>query len=187
MAAKVTLALCLSLATVGADQVVGSEGPELSGASRAMGSQTTAQALRLGPFFPFDPAPKDAPRHTTWRIANGRARRAGEAKAARSTTKSLGVSSSVAVPQGAIQEMICSYSWPCAEALNVARCESGFSPTAGQSHASKGLFQINMTYHSGRFHRRGWSDADVYDAAKNTAIAFEIWSEQKWRPWSCRP
>lgn len=96
----------------------------------------------------------------------------------------------VQVPTDGLEALVCSYSWPCQEALAVARCESGVDSAgrldgifAASSRSSYGLFQINSV-HARRFPEfwESWMDP-----AKNTAWAFQIWSEQGWRPWSCRP
>lgn len=43
-----------------------------------------------------------------------------------------------------------------------------------------------MPVHAWRFAARGWS---FYDDAlvpeRNIAIAYDIWSDSGWRPWSC--
>jgi hypothetical protein len=83
------------------------------------------------------------------------------------------------VAEGGVEGVICSYSWPCGEALAVARCESGLDPDAvnGQ-HA--GLFQIALDWHAAKFAGR-----DPFDAQANTDVAFAIWSDQGWSPWAC--
>lgn len=80
-----------------------------------------------------------------------------------------------------VEALICSFDWPCAEALAVARCESGLSPSAvnGQ-HA--GLFQIALDWHRPKF-----GGADPFDAGANVAVAYAIWLDQSWLPWSCKP
>jgi hypothetical protein len=85
-----------------------------------------------------------------------------------------------------IEELICAYPWDCWTALAIARCESGPDYLAGyNSHGAAGTFQI-MPVHAWRFTVRGWS---FYDdslvPARNIAVAFDLWSEQGWRPWSC--
>ena len=92
--------------------------------------------------------------------------------------------------EGGLEALVCSYSWPCEQALAVARCESGVDSAgkldgiyAVSSRNSYGLFQINS------IHARRFPDfwESWMDPAKNTAWAYQIWSEQGWRPWSCRP
>jgi len=96
----------------------------------------------------------------------------------------------VQLPPDGLEALVCSYAWPCQEALAVARCESGVDATgkldgvfATSSRSSYGLFQINA------IHARRFPDfwESWMDPSKNTAWAFQIWSEQGWRPWSCRP
>jgi len=86
------------------------------------------------------------------------------------------------------EAVICSQAWPCTEALTVARCESGPDYTAGFNRSwHGGTFQIS-SLHAWRFAQRGWdfwTDALVLE--RNISIAFELWSQQGWRPWSCRP
>jgi hypothetical protein len=86
-------------------------------------------------------------------------------------------------PAGSLEALICSYAWPCQEALHVKWCESrGNWDTIGAG-ANYGGFQINAV-HAGRF--PGFWESWM-DPAQNTAWAFQLWSEQGWRPWACRP
>jgi len=82
-----------------------------------------------------------------------------------------------------IRALICSYPWPCSEALAVAWCESRFDPLAinGQ-HA--GLFQIARNWHRAKFGGR-----DPFDAVANVAVAYAIWLDYggHWTAWSCKP
>lgn len=83
-----------------------------------------------------------------------------------------------------IEGLICSYGWPCEEALAVARCESGLQPgVASPDGANLGLFQINVV-HSARV---GGDLQSLYDPAINTSVAYAIWLDQGWGPWSCKP
>jgi len=101
-----------------------------------------------------------------------------------------------------VEALICSYSWPCGEALAVVygptppnerapvgcpNGESGGNPSASNGdHA--GLFQISRRWHEWRFLRRGWTWADAFDAERNIAVAYEIWVDNSgWSPWSCKP
>ena len=94
-----------------------------------------------------------------------------------------------APPTDGLEAIVCSYSWPCDQALDVARCESGVD-RAGRldgifatSGSSYGVFQLNGI-HARRF--PGFWEKWM-DPATNVAWAYQIWSEQGWRPWSCRP
>jgi hypothetical protein len=82
-----------------------------------------------------------------------------------------------------IQALVCSYAWPCEQALAVMWCESGGRPGAVGRGVNYGLFQLNQV-HARRI-------ADFWglwmDPAKNTEWAFQLWSRAGWRPWGCRP
>ncbi len=86
-------------------------------------------------------------------------------------------------PTDALEDLICSYPWPCEEALHVKWCESRANWNTIGSGANYGGFQINAV------HARRFPDfwESWMDPAKNTAWAFQIWSEQGWRPWACKP
>lgn len=67
-----------------------------------------------------------------------------------------------------------------------ANGESGGNPHAvNGDHA--GLFQISRRWHEAKFLARGWTWADAYDAWPNIVIAHQLWLDQGWAPWSCRP
>lgn len=81
-----------------------------------------------------------------------------------------------------LKDLICAYPWPCEEALRIKWCESGDSwDEIGKG--GYGGFQINPV-HIARFPDfwQSWTDP-----VKNTSWAYEIWSEQGWKPWGCRP
>lgn len=85
-----------------------------------------------------------------------------------------------AVPS--IEQIVCSYDWPCAQALAVMKCESSGNPMATNG-GNLGLFQISAIH--------GWRvggnlDA-LLDAETNVQVAHQIWREQGWGPWSCKP
>lgn len=71
-------------------------------------------------------------------------------------------------------------------AVRVARCESSLNPAAvNGSHA--GLFQLSGTYHRERAARLGYSWSDMFTVFGNVAVAYDLWLEQGWAPWTCRP
>lgn len=81
------------------------------------------------------------------------------------------------------QALICSFGWPCGQALAVAWCESKFD--AGAYNAGNiGLFQVNAV-HVGRV--PGGDPAALFDPAVNVAVAYAIWADQGWGPWACAP
>lgn len=64
--------------------------------------------------------------------------------------------------------------------------ESGGRPDVISRGGHRGLFQL-YDGHIWRFERRGWTWDDAFDSAKNVAIAYELYLEEGWGPWSCRP
>lgn len=86
------------------------------------------------------------------------------------------------VPASSITGTICSFGWNCAQAIAVARCESGLNPWA-QNAGNYGLFQINSV-HARKFTNFWNSWMDPYG---NSQMAYQIWSVQGWSPWACKP
>lgn len=66
------------------------------------------------------------------------------------------------------------------EAVDVAWCESRHVPTA-RNGQYRGLFQMG-NYHN---HRPGMQNP--YGVLENSIAAADLWAEQGWRPWACRP
>lgn len=87
----------------------------------------------------------------------------------------------VVMPKNVIEELVCSYSWNCYEALNVMWCESGGRPDAVNAAGYYGLFQLSST-HGGAEFWDNWMKPEY-----NIAIAHGLWSARGWRPWGCRP
>jgi Lysozyme like domain len=93
------------------------------------------------------------------------------------------------VPPDGLEGIVCSKPWPCDQAIAVASCESGLDRNGrldgnwARNGNNFGLFQING------IHADLWPDFDTswMDPVKNTEWAFEIWSANGWRPWSCQP
>lgn len=96
----------------------------------------------------------------------------------------------VQVPADGIEAIVCSVPWPCAEAIAVARCESGTDMNGrldgnwAANGIHYGLFQISA------IHAYKW--ADFYDKwmdpASNVQWAYQIYSEAGgWGPWQCKP
>lgn len=89
------------------------------------------------------------------------------------------------LPTDRLEGIICSFSWPCGEALAIIACESGFDPYEVGPYRSRGLMMIHPV-HAWRFERLGWDYwTDVFVPERNLAIAAEIYAEQGWRPWTC--
>lgn len=133
------------------------------------------------------PLSKSQSTHSPAHSAAGDAQDAREllvikADAARERLAAMPKSEPAAPAGGDLGLLICSYSWPCGEAIAVASCESRLRPEATNGIAY-GLFQIHGI-HAARFPDfwSAWTDP-----AANTSWAYDIWSEQGWRPWDCVP
>lgn len=103
-------------------------------------------------------------------------------------------------PAGApayIVSLVCSYPWPCLEALSVMACESGGNPDAWNSWTSTvdpsdgvaGLYQEAIPLHQGLLDVYG---GDPFNPETNVAVAYDLWSGSggSWYPhWAaaCRP
>lgn len=61
-------------------------------------------------------------------------------------------------------------------------CESRGEPLADNS-GNRGLFQINVIH----YRRVGGQVSLLWDPEVNVRVAHEIWVEQGWRPWGCKP
>lgn len=64
-------------------------------------------------------------------------------------------------------------------AVRVARCESGFNPSA-RNGQYRGVFQMGA---------REWATygrGSAFDAAANIAAARRYWDLAGWRPWQCK-
>lgn len=73
-------------------------------------------------------------------------------------------------------------------AMRVARCESGLNPGAvSKSGTYVGLFQLSGRYHQPRAQRMGFTWAQMTEALPNAQVAADLFHEQGWRPWTCRP
>lgn len=92
----------------------------------------------------------------------------------------------VEVPSGEIESLIMARWGPehGPKAVAVARCESGLNPQASNG-SHHGLFQISKRWHEARVNRMGYSFEQMYEAQPNIEVAYAIWSEQGWRPWTC--
>ena len=74
------------------------------------------------------------------------------------------------------------YAWDCDEALAVMMCESSGHADAFNA-GNYGLFQINAVHAA----RVGGDLQSLFDPAVNVRVAYEIWSDQSWIPWACKP
>ncbi|MCC6381045.1 MAG: transglycosylase SLT domain-containing protein [Dehalococcoidia bacterium] len=71
-------------------------------------------------------------------------------------------------------------------ALAVSGCESGWRPRVVGAAGELGLFQIHPV-HRWRFDARFGPAADPFNPAQNAAVALDLFHEEGWAPWSCRP
>ena len=81
-----------------------------------------------------------------------------------------------------VEEIIVCYPWPFGEASRIAFCESTDDPLATNG-TSWGLFEINWPYHQDLFE----NPLELFDPEVNTRVAYAIWKDQGWEPWSCKP
>lgn len=72
-------------------------------------------------------------------------------------------------------------------AVRVARCESGFNPSAvNGSSGAAGLFQHLPRYWKDRAAAAGWAGADILNAEANTAVsAWLVYEGGGWGHWVC--
>lgn len=90
-------------------------------------------------------------------------------------------------PAAEIQQAICdAFGSACAQALRVAKCESGFNPRATNG-SHRGLFQISTRWHAARTQRMGYTLDQLWEVGPNIAVAVAIYNEQGWAPWECKP
>jgi len=89
-----------------------------------------------------------------------------------------------------IRKIVCAKSWDCEEAMQVAYCESRFTPSAVSPTNSNGtrdwgLMQINDVWRSA--FPVTW--ANVLDVQTNVDMAWHIYQTagNTWQPWTCKP
>lgn len=72
------------------------------------------------------------------------------------------------------------------QAVRVAKCESGFKPTA-RLGPNVGVFQMNGQYHRARAARLGFTWEQIAsEAVPNITLAADLYADSGWGPWSCR-
>jgi len=78
------------------------------------------------------------------------------------------------------EQIICAYSWDCNTALYFARQESGSDYQADCNNSGHcGTWQIDCALHGWRFTTSCWTAG----IEENTAVAYQLWLEQGWKPW----
>jgi hypothetical protein len=87
---------------------------------------------------------------------------------------------------GSVRAAICAYAWDCATAIRVFTCESGLESTYNPS-GSYGIAQIQWSWHRDKLMSVAGSDDPnlLFDPAINLAVAWMIYSDQGWGPWTC--
>jgi len=127
--------------------------------------------------------------HTGLVAGDGRQEDGGELVGAPAPDGDSGGSATGLGAASEVERLICALDWPCAGALAVARCESGpdYYAAPWENPGHRGAFQLGSV-HAWRFTAHGWNwEMDGLVLERNVAVAYEIWVEQGWRPWSCRP
>lgn len=88
------------------------------------------------------------------------------------------------------RSLIGEYLWPVEEAIAIFRCESVnfradvvYGPTEGRA-GERGVAQLHPV-HAAKFYTRGWTWDDAFRPERNLAIAYQIWLDQGWAPWTC--
>lgn len=71
------------------------------------------------------------------------------------------------------------------EALAVAYCESRFHANSVGGVGERGLFQIHPI-HTKRIEKLGLKFDDMFNPYRNTDVAYNIFKEQGWGPWTCK-
>lgn len=86
----------------------------------------------------------------------------------------------------ALRALVCAPGrrWSCSDATTIFRCEGGDWLGVGDA-GERGGFQLHPV-HAWRFLQRGWTWDDAFIPKRNVEIAYEIWVEQGWHPWTCR-
>ncbi len=112
----------------------------------------------------------------------------------RSATRPAPVTHSTYIPSGSanpgtaaiiseINSVFGSYGW---QAVNVARCESGFNPNAyNSSSGASGIFQFLASTWS----TTSYAGYSRFNASANIHAAYQVFSRDgySWREWSCKP
>ncbi len=92
-----------------------------------------------------------------------------------------------------VQQLIrcAAHRWPvpggAPKALDVARCESGFNPTAysGYSGGNAGVFQQNVVYWPGRAATYGFPGWSPFNGRANVIVSIRMAHAGGWSSWSC--
>lgn len=90
-------------------------------------------------------------------------------------------------PQGSVQDRIVA-AWPGDDraVLRVIKCESGYDPRQ-KTGSHWGLLQIGVKTHADRIRRLGYTAEQMLEVEPNLAVGWDLYREQGWRPWTCKP
>lgn len=74
------------------------------------------------------------------------------------------------------------------QAVRVFGCETGgtYDPAARNGN-HVGLAQISARWHRERIARLGYTIDQLTDPLVNLHVAADLYAEQQWRPWTCKP
>src|SRR5919204_6112752 len=71
------------------------------------------------------------------------------------------------------------------KALTVARCESGYDPSAYNPAGYLGVFQQARVYWPGRADRYGFDGRSAFNGRANVIVSIRMAHAGGWSPWSC--
>lgn len=74
-----------------------------------------------------------------------------------------------------------------ADAVSVARCESGSRPTASNGGKYLGVFQHDVDEWPRRARKHGFRGHSAFDPRANVTVTIIIVSQIGWRLWDCQP
>lgn len=78
------------------------------------------------------------------------------------------------------RSLVSQYSWNVETVLKIMFAESGCNPNSLSRTSDRGLMQINRVHAS----KVGGDLNKLYDPATNIAVAYQIYADSNWYPWS---
>lgn len=83
--------------------------------------------------------------------------------------------------------IICSYAWPCDQALAVVYGPTPHCPW-GESHGEDVVSLDGQYYGPFQLSRdKAATVEELLDPPTNVALAYDLWREHGWGPWGCAP
>jgi hypothetical protein len=169
-----------------------------TGLVRVTATATPTQILTTATESPLTPVPTSTLSPTPVPTLEATSVPSPEPTAAPAPVATLAPAPIVQPAAGSLEALICSFSWPCGEAIAVASCESGtdaagnLDGTWASNGTSYGLMQLAPAYHPDW--TDFWNDPDGSGvpnwarAEYNVAHAYGLWVQSgTWQHWSCRP